>query len=47
MLLQAKHVYNFAGELWQRLVIDREERASHYTKPEIAELLATLSVHGG
>ena len=42
--LQAKHVYNFAGELWQRLVIDREERASHYTKPEIAELLATLAV---
>lgn len=41
--LQAKHVYNFAGELWQRLVTDREERASHYTKPEVAELLATLS----
>ena len=41
--LQAKHVYNFAGELWQRLVIDREERASHYTKPEIAELLATVA----
>ena len=42
--LQAKHVYNFAGELWQRLVTDREERAEHYTKPQIAELLATLSV---
>lgn len=41
--LHAKHVYNFAGELWQRLVGDREERAAHYTKPEIAELLATLS----
>ncbi len=41
--LQAKHVYNFAGELWQRLVTEREERASHYTKPEIAELLATLA----
>ena len=41
--LQAKHVYNFAGELWQRLVADREERAAHYTKPEVAELLATLS----
>lgn len=41
--LQAKHVYNFAGELWQRLVTDREERAEHYTKPEVAELLATLA----
>ncbi len=41
--LQAKHVYNFAGELWQRLVTDREERAAHYTRPEVAELLATLS----
>ncbi len=41
--LYAKHIYNFAGELWQRLVSDREERAAHYTKPEIAELLATLS----
>ena len=41
--LNAKHVYNFPGELWQRLVGDREERAAHYTKPEIAELLATLS----
>ncbi len=42
--LQAKHVYNFAGELWQRLVTSREERAAHYTKPEVAELLATLAV---
>ena len=41
--LQAKHVYNFSGELWQRLVTDREERAAHYTKPEVAELLATLA----
>ena len=41
--LNAKHIYNFPGELWQRLVGDREERAAHYTKPEIAELLATLS----
>ena len=41
--LQAKHVYNFAGELWQRLVTDREERAAHYTKPEVAEFLATLA----
>ncbi len=42
-ILHAKHIYNFAGELWQRLVGDREERAAHYTKPEIAELLAALS----
>ena len=41
--LHAKHIYNFAGELWQRLVGDREERAAHYTKPEVAELLAALS----
>lgn len=40
--VQSGHVYNFAGELWQRLVPDREERAAHYTKPHIAELLATL-----
>ena len=40
---QTKHVYNFAGELWQRLVPDREERAAHYTKPHVAELLATLA----
>ena len=40
--LHAKHIYNFAGELWQKLVVDREERAAHYTKPEVAELLATL-----
>ncbi len=41
--VQSKHVHNFAGELWQLLVPDREERAAHYTKPTIAELLATLS----
>ena len=40
--LHAKHIYNFAGELWQQLVPDREERAAHYTKPEVAEMLATL-----
>ncbi len=41
--LHAKHIYNFAGELWQRLVSDREERAAHYTRPEIAEMLSTLA----
>ena len=43
--LRAKHIYNFAGELWQRLVVDREERAAHYTKPEVAELLAWLGAN--
>lgn len=41
--LNVKHIYNFAGELWQHLIVDREERAAHYTKPAVAELLATLS----
>lgn len=41
--LHAKHIYNFAGELWQRLVSDRKGIAAFYTKPEIAELLATLA----
>ena len=41
--LHAKHIYNFAGELWQRIVPDREERAAHYTQPEIAELLSALA----
>ena len=40
--LNAKHIYNFAGELWQKLDPERSERASHYTKPTVAELLATL-----
>ena len=40
--LHAKHIYNFAGELWQQLVLDRKDRAAFYTKPEVAELLATL-----
>ena len=40
--LNAKHIYNFAGELWQKLDPEREERASHYTKPTVAELLSTL-----
>ena len=43
--LNVKHIYNFAGELWQRLVVDREERAAHYTKPEIAEMLASIAAH--
>ena len=41
--LHAKHIYNFAGELWQRLVSDREERAAHYTRPAVAELLSVVA----
>ncbi len=40
--LNAKHIYNFAGELWQKLDPERSERAAHYTKPTVAELLSTL-----
>ncbi len=35
---------DFAGELFPRLLDDREETAAHYTLPETAELLATLAV---
>ena len=42
--LHVKHVYNFMGELWQRLIKDRKARAANYTKPPVAELLATASV---
>ena len=42
--LNVKHVYNFMGELWQRLIKDRKARAANYTKPPVAELLATASV---
>ena len=42
--LNVKHVYNFVGELWQRLIKDRKARAANYTRPPIAEMLATASV---
>ena len=35
---------NFAGELFPKLLDDREETAAHYTLPETAELLAKLAV---
>ncbi len=35
---------DFAGELFPKLLDDREETAAHYTLPETAELLARLSV---
>ena len=35
---------DFAGELFPRLLDDREETAAHYTLPETAELLAGLAV---
>lgn len=42
--LNVKHVYNFVGELWQRLIKDRKARAANYTRPPVAEMLATASV---
>lgn len=35
---------DFAGELFPKLLDDREETAAHYTLPETAELLAQLAV---
>ena len=35
---------DFAGELFPKLLDDREETASHYTLPQTAELLAGLAV---
>lgn len=35
---------DFAGELFPRLLEDREETAAHYTLPETADLLAHLAV---
>ena len=35
---------DFAGELFPRLLDDREEAAAHYTLPQTAELLAALAV---
>ena len=35
---------DFAGELFPKLLEDREETAAHYTLPETAELLAGLAV---
>ena len=35
---------DFAGELFPKLLDDREETAAHYTLPETAELLARLAV---
>ncbi len=42
--LNVKHVYNFVGELWQRLIKDRKARAANYTRPPVAEMLATASI---
>ena len=35
---------DFAGELFPKLLDDREETAAHYTLPETAELLARLAI---
>ena len=41
--MSIQHAYNLYGEIWQRLVPDREERAAHYTLPPIAVLLITVA----
>ena len=35
---------NVAAEIWQSLIPDRDQRASYYTKPVTAEMLANLTV---
>ena len=42
--LQFGNRVDFAGELFPKLLDDREETAAHYTLPETAELLASLAV---
>ena len=35
---------NVAAEIWQSMIPDRDQRASYYTKPVTAEMLANLTV---
>ena len=42
--LQLGSRVDFAGELFPKLLDDREEIAAHYTLPETAELLAALAI---
>lgn len=44
MALRLGSRVDFAGELFPKLLDDREETAAHYTLPETAELLAHLAV---
>ena len=43
-ILRLGNRVDFAGELFPKLLDDREETAAHYTLPETAELLARLAV---
>ena len=38
-------VFDIGGELFQRLISDRSEAASYYTRPEVAEFLAHITVN--
>lgn len=38
-------VFDIGGELFQRLISDRSEAASYYTRPEVAEFLAHVTVN--
>ena len=36
---------NVVAEIWQSLIPDRDERASYYTKPHVAEFLGNITTH--
>lgn len=38
-------LFDIGGELFQRLISDRSEAASYYTRPEVAEFLAHITVN--
>lgn len=38
-------LFDIGGELFQRLISDRSEAASYYTRPEVAEFLAHVTVN--
>ena len=40
-------LFDIGGELFQRLISDRSEAASYYTRPEVAEFLAHITVNDG
>ncbi|WP_419552473.1 hypothetical protein [Candidatus Poriferisodalis sp.] len=40
-------LFDIGGELFQRLISDRSEAASYYTRPAVAEFLAHITVNEG
>lgn len=40
-------LFDIGGELFQRLISDRSQAASYYTRPEVAEFLAHLTIPEG